>query len=399
MTFAAGAVVGVSMFKDYQDKQCVREQARSRPAPLDHSDTAEKNAYTQQQQQLTPRAKAILKYGPDATQIENMKILSNYVSSLNYKTKTPNWVLEHYNEASNMSGKGDRSGVDFFADDKLPELFRANNQDYFKSGYSRGHCAAASNHKITQEAMRDTFNLSANIVPQDYKHNAFYWHRLEIYARDLAKQFEDVYVATGPLWLPQVEAAATPTAAAGEVANNNNNNNGNNKSVADKRFVKYRVIGHNDVAVPTHMFKVIYAKSSKTGDGTAANGLAAFVIPNEEIPENKPLTDFQVPIDVVEKYGGFQMFTKVDKKQTPNLCSVVSCELMSAREHRYMFLSRDLKTSRALWFLDKTWKQLNDENFTITDDMRKTYEEKRKELLAAQQEAKKQQQQGNNTKS
>lgn len=42
---------------------------------------------------------------------------------------------------------------------------RATSADYKRSGFDRGHLAAAANHKLSQKAMEDTFYLS-NVAPQ-----------------------------------------------------------------------------------------------------------------------------------------------------------------------------------------------------------------------------------------
>ena len=49
--------------------------------------------------------------------------------------------------------------------------------------------------------MNQTFLLS-NIVPQNLDNNANYWYRLEAYCRSLTKRYSDVYIVSGPLYLP-----------------------------------------------------------------------------------------------------------------------------------------------------------------------------------------------------
>lgn len=49
--------------------------------------------------------------------------------------------------------------------------------------------------------MRDSFKLS-NIVPQDYDNNADFWNRMEMYCRDLTAKFRNVWVTSGPVYLP-----------------------------------------------------------------------------------------------------------------------------------------------------------------------------------------------------
>lgn len=81
--------------------------------------------------------------------------------------------------------------------------FRATNKDYKNSGFDRGHLAAAGNHKASQELIKQTFVLS-NIAPQvgkGFNRNA--WNNLEKYVRKKAKHNKNVYVCSGPLFLPK----------------------------------------------------------------------------------------------------------------------------------------------------------------------------------------------------
>lgn len=52
--------------------------------------------------------------------------------------------------------------------------------------------------------MDDTFYLS-NIVPQNLDNNAGFWNLFEMYCRDLTKKFSDVFVISGPVFLPSEE--------------------------------------------------------------------------------------------------------------------------------------------------------------------------------------------------
>jgi len=76
-----------------------------------------------------------------------------------------------------------------------------------------------------------------------------------------------VYVCTGPLYLPKKDP-----------------NDG-------KNYVKYQVIGDNQVAVPTHFFKVLVGELDNQ-----QLEMEAYVLPNEPIPDNVALATFQVKI-------------------------------------------------------------------------------------------------------
>ncbi|EAW64538.1 endonuclease G-like 1, isoform CRA_b [Homo sapiens] len=89
--------------------------------------------------------------------------------------------------------------------------------------------APAGNNKFSSKAMAETFYLS-NIVPQDFDNNSGYWNRIEMYCRELTERFEDVWVVSGPLTLPQTRGDG-------------------------KKIVSYQVIGEDNVAVPSHLYK------------------------------------------------------------------------------------------------------------------------------------------------
>lgn len=62
--------------------------------------------------------------------------------------------------------------------------------------------AAAGNHRVCQNDVQQTFLLT-NIAPQvGVGFNRHSWNRLEKYVRKLVKSYENVYVCTGPLYLP-----------------------------------------------------------------------------------------------------------------------------------------------------------------------------------------------------
>lgn len=136
------------------------------------------------------------------------------------------------------------------------------------------------------------------------------WNRLEKYVRKLTKQYANVYVCTGPLYLPKKEADG-------------------------KTYVKYQVIGANSVAVPTHFYKVVVGE---TNDGRYE--LESYVMPNQKIDDDTPLNVFQVrgilksicserlytsvlfcvsfpqvPPESVERAAGLLFFDKISRKQ------------------------------------------------------------------------------------
>lgn len=59
------------------------------------------------------------------------------------------------------------------------------------------------------------------------------------------------------------------------------------------------------VAVPTHFYKVVLAEcKSKVPFGGAKVSVGAFVMPNDQIQPDMPLTAFAVPLEMLENVAG-----------------------------------------------------------------------------------------------
>lgn len=74
--------------------------------------------------------------------------------------------------------------------------------------------------------------------------------------------------------------------------------------------MKYQVIGPNNVAVPTHFFKVMAIENYR-----GEFELLSFVMPNDVIPDNVPLKSFMVPVESIERAGGFLLFDKIPRSK------------------------------------------------------------------------------------
>lgn len=90
------------------------------------------------------------------------------------------------------------------------------------------------------------------------------WNRLEKHVRKMTKNYSNVYVCTGPLYLPKKEADG-------------------------KNYVRYQVIGQNSVAVPTHFYKIVVCETAN-----GALEMESYVMPNQPISDDTPLAVFQV---------------------------------------------------------------------------------------------------------
>ncbi|KAL2753385.1 hypothetical protein ACRALDRAFT_1065304 [Sodiomyces alcalophilus JCM 7366] len=224
------------------------------------------------------------------------------ISSFDRRTRNPHWVVEHITPESLARSGGDRKNSTFKEDPGVPEKFQAKLRDYFRSGYDRGHQVPAADAKWSQEAMDGTFYLT-NMAPQvGDGFNRDYWAHLEDFCRRLTSRYPSVRIATGPLYLPKRDP------------------------VDGKWYTRYEVIGNPpNIAVPTHFYKVVFAEDGRVGGPVA---IGAFVLPNAPIPNDKPLTDFEMPLEAVERASGLEFASKLPPQRRRRLCADTNCALV-----------------------------------------------------------------------
>ncbi|XP_006869205.1 PREDICTED: nuclease EXOG, mitochondrial isoform X2 [Chrysochloris asiatica] len=255
-------------------------------------------------------------------------------------------------------GDADRKHCKFKPNPDIPPVFSAHNEDYLGSGWSRGHMAPAGNNKFSTKAMAETFYLS-NIVPQNYDNNSGYWNRIEIYCRELTERFEDVWVVSGPLTLPQTGSDG-------------------------KKTVSYQVIGQDNVAVPSHLYKVILARRSPVS--TEPLALGAFVVPNEAIGFQPPLTEFQVSLQDLEKLSGLVFFPRLDRSgEIRNICAVDTCKLLDFQEFTLYLSTRKIGGASSVLRLEKIMDHLKKAGIKPDDYFLSLYEKKLEKLKAKEQ--------------
>lgn len=221
------------------------------------------------------------------TSTETIRTFEGFVSCWDSRTRNPKWVMERLRaDELRRESVGNRADVPFVEDSALEARFRARLDDYRGSGYDRGHLAPAGNHKSSQRRLEETFTLS-NVSPQvGAGFNRDYWARLEKFVKDLTKRYDDVYIVTGPLFLP-----TRTTAASGGI---------------QRWRMEHDVIGTPPrlISVPTHFYKVVLA--TRKSDDSAA--VAAFVVPNAPVPPEYPLSACVVPLHELEDAAGMIFF-------------------------------------------------------------------------------------------
>lgn len=196
---------------------------------------------------------------------EQMLRRTGYTASYNKATKLPNWVAWHLT-ADRTTGPAKRSGVDFQADMDVPAP-RAEDSDYYGSGYDRGHMCPAADNKYSEKAMEESF-LFTNMCPQNGNLNRGDWNEMEQACRRWAKEYGGVYIVCGPILYKG----------------------------------KHKTIGKNKVVVPEAFFKVVL----RTGENPKAIG---FIYKNAE--GNRPKGDYVNTVDEVERITGIDFFPEL----------------------------------------------------------------------------------------
>ncbi|CAI7577281.1 unnamed protein product [Penicillium manginii] len=227
----------------------------------------------------------ILQYGfpgPIADELNTLPLHGAY----DRRTRNPSWVAEHITPESLAMKNADRKHSAFAEDTSIPAIFRAKLSDYFRSGYDRGHQVPAADAKWSQDAMDGTFMLS-NMCPQVGEgFNRDYWAHFEDFGRKLTGRYPSVRIVTGPLYLPHRDPDG-----------------------------KWRV-----------NYEVIFAEDGSNSP-TSKVALGAFVLPNARIPNDKSLSDFEVPLEAVERASGLEFASKLDLGRRKRLCQEVKCEI------------------------------------------------------------------------
>jgi endonuclease G len=141
----------------------------------------------------------------------------------------------------------------------------AVKEDYWNSGYDRGHLAPSADFRWSEKALSESYFYS-NMSPQKPDFNRGIWAILESTIREFVETKKvPVYVVTGGILkdgLPK--------------------------------------IGRDSVSVPKLFYKVVLDLSSDTLAGIG------FVIPNEG--SNYPVMNYAVSIDSVERLTGIKFF-------------------------------------------------------------------------------------------
>lgn len=212
---------------------------------------------------------------------------TGYAGEFNPRSRTMMWDVENL-KGVNLEHQNALRQNDFRPDPRLSD--GPNLNDYAGSGYDRGHLAPAEDFMSNVKQMSESFYLS-NMVPQNPNNNRGIWAKLEENTRYWAKEYNDVYVITGPIYYK-----GEPLGYLGK---------GGEVRLMDgsKGARGLHSVENGRVAIPTHMYKIIYAPE--------INQMLAFIIPNTAINPAE-LPRYRVTVDTVESLTGLDFFPEMN---------------------------------------------------------------------------------------
>jgi endonuclease G len=203
-----------------------------------------------------------------------------YVLSYNDGTRNPNWVC--WNLTASDIGPAERD-TSFEPDPDLPKGFtKVRASDYSGSGFDRGHMCASKDRSDTPEHNNILFYMT-NIVPQSPNCNQKGWRLLEEHCRALAKQGNELYIASGP-----------------------HGTGGEGKTGRADHIGKGKV----QVEVPASVWKVVLVLPNKDATPTPQSRALAVWMPNDQ-SVGSDWRQYAVTVAEVEKRTGYTFFPLV----------------------------------------------------------------------------------------
>lgn len=189
----------------------------------------------------------------------------NYTLSYSEDYEQAEWVAYELKKANLSHSNFERP---FFIEDNKVKTRSADWRNYKKSGYDKGHLCPAGDRRFSKKAYDETF-LTSNIAPQKHDFNDGIWNRLEQKVRYWASRYNTIYVVTGGILKPGL-----------------------------------KTIGNEKVAVPEYFYKIIYEPTNAK--------MIGFLMP--AVDSDKPLYEFVVAVDEIERQTGIDFFPKLEDK-------------------------------------------------------------------------------------
>lgn len=210
--------------------------------------------------------------------IQEATILEKHGFTIGFSKKYKNayWVAYKL-DCKETNGKIERSN--YFREDEILGKYSPSTNDYYASGYDKGHLIPAGDNNSDSLSMHDSF-LMSNVSPQKPAFNRGIWKKLESQVRKWACEYDSLYIITGP--------------------------------VLKKGLSR---LGKGKVAIPKYFYKSILVYSNKN------QSMISFYMSQNTKDEN--LFDFVITTDSLESILGYDLFPNLDDKIEKSLESQI----------------------------------------------------------------------------
>lgn len=164
---------------------------------------------------------------------------------------------------------GVQSRTNDFRKDSMVISGTPGKEDYFNSGYDRGHLAPSADFRWSKRALSESYYYS-NMSPQKPEFNRGKWAQLEDFVRQYVMESNDpVFVVTGGVLADSM------------------------KTIGKEKMI----------SVPKHYYKIVVDLNGKEKKGIA------FLMLNGT--NTKPIISYAVSIDSIEKVTGIDFFASL----------------------------------------------------------------------------------------
>ena len=237
---------------------------------------------------------------------------SAMVLSYNEQHEQANWVM-HIIPKDVIVGIVTRTN-DFRPDPKV-STGSSNVEDYWNSGYDRGHLAASADFRWSKKALSESYYYS-NMSPQDPGLNRNAWSDLEAQIREWVVDYGDLLVITGPILNDTLHKVPQ---------------------------------GSHRVSIPEAYFKIVVDMNSEK---TRA---IAFLFPNKNVAY-RPF-QYVVSIDSIEALTGINFFPKIENSEEFESQSDLSLWKLSSTKiseaPQVIYDLEHVPTRQAVYFIGK----------------------------------------------
>jgi endonuclease G, mitochondrial len=188
--------------------------------------------------------------------------------------------------------KGNVSRTNDFREDTLVTTRTAAKEDYWYSGFDRGHMAPSADFRWSPIALSESY-LYSNISPQKPEFNREKWAELENVVRDyVIANKRELYVITGSI-------------------------------LHDSLPIMKNEGRLNDVSIPQYIYKIVLDLSPKE------EYAIGFIIPNGNC--TYPVMSYAVSIDQLENLAGLDFFSSLPDELENKLEANTNVEPMKTR--------------------------------------------------------------------